>query len=277
MSGYENLRYIVLVPVVIMHISNIFATIKNHHLHNIRYYILINLSISDLLMLGTLPLNFILSQDYVSPLKFTFYHSSILSTVLMSVDRYIAIKHFLRYREIVTIKKLVISIIASWSFSIVINLLFLIIPKIFGNNLLYFQICRDITTYGIILGSCIVLVYLSIKMLLVRWKHVKALMKVKSRFGVEKERLDMLQKLKQNMEDIFRLNLFTVIIVVLSITSDNIHTYSLINAAKTMSTIFRAAYFMSNPFLYCLTMSGLRTYYYNSFRRILCNSSRIQH
>ena len=258
-----------------MHIANIFAIIKNHHLHNIRYYILINLSISDFLMLVNLSLQFTLSYDYLNFFKYTLYYSSILSTVLMSVDRYIAIKHCLRYKEIVTIKKLVISIIASWSFSIIVKVTFLVIPKILGINLR--QIFRDVTTYGIMLSSCIVLVSLSINMLLIRWRHVKALMKEKIRFGVEKERFDILQKLKQSIEDIFRLNLFTVIIVVLSIISDIMYTYCLINAAKTTSILFKAAYFLSNPLLYCLTMSGLRTYYFNCFRRILCNIPRIQH
>ena len=193
----------------------------------------------------------------------------------MSVDRYIAIKHCLRYRQIVTIKRFVISIITSWIFSIVLNLIFFIMPKILRQNLWYFQIGREVTRCVIMIGSCIILVFLSLQMLHIRRTHVKALVKEKRRFGVEKERLDTLQKLKQSIKDIFRLNLVTVFLVVLSSIAEIFHTYNLINSTGTMSTILFAAYFFSNPFLYCLTMSGLRKYYYSSFRRIVCNNHRI--
>ena len=256
-----------------------FIILKIRRLHNISYYILINLSISDVLMLVTTTLRVLLSYDYDNeyfyPIGFVFYYSSILSTVLMSVDRYIAIKHCIEYREIVTIKRFVISIIMSWMFSIVLNLIFFIVPKIFRQNLRYFQISRDVTKYVIMFGSCIILVFLSLQMLHIRRTHVKALLKEKRRFGVEKERLGTLQKLKQSIEDIFRLNLVTAFLVVLSNISEILKTYNLINGAETMLIMLTAAYFFSNPFLYCLTMSGLRTYYYSSFRRIVCNNNRI--
>ena len=262
-----------------MHIANIFTILKNRHLHNISYYILVNLSISDVLTLVTTTLRVLLSygidNEYFYPILFVFYYSSILSTVLMSLDRYIAIKHCIRYRQIVTIKRFVISIITSWIFSIVLNLIFFIVPKILRQNLWYFQIGREVTRCVIMFGSCIILVFLSIQMLHIRRTHVKALVKEKRRFGVEKERLDTLQKLKQSIKDIFRLNVVTAFLVVLSNIAEIFHTYNLINGADSMLIILTGAYFFSNPFLYCLTMSGLRTYYYSSFRRIVCNNNRI--
>ena len=67
-------------------------------------------------------------------------------------------------------------------------------PKILRQNLWYFQIGREVTRCVIMIGSCIILVFLSLQMLHIRRTHVKALVKEKRRFGVEKERLDTLQK-----------------------------------------------------------------------------------
>ena len=257
-----------------MHIGNLFVIIKNREFHNVRYYIIINLSISDLLMVVTRPLTLMLpylNNEYFHSLSFVFYYSSILSTVLISVDRYIAIKHCLRYREIVTNKKLVISIIASWLTSIVLNLIFLVLPKVFSKHTArYFKISEEVAKYSLMFGSCIILVSVSVQMLYIRRKHVKALMKVESRFGVEKERLDILHNLKQSIEDIFRLNVVTAIIIVVSNITEIFHTYTMLKGLPVVSIMFRVVYLVSNPFIYSLTMSKLRTYYFNCFRRIIC-------
>ena len=60
MSGYEKKSLILMIPIVTMHIANMLTIIKNHHLHNISYYILVNLSISDVLML----VRFLRSKKY---------------------------------------------------------------------------------------------------------------------------------------------------------------------------------------------------------------------
>ena len=94
---------ILTIPITIMHISNILIIIKKRHLHKPGYYLLINLSTADLLMVITTSIRFFLFSNtnyYISMLQGFFFYSSLLSTVLISIDRYIAVIHCLTILDI---------------------------------------------------------------------------------------------------------------------------------------------------------------------------------
>ena len=262
-----------------MHISNVLYIIRNRDLHKASYFILINLSMSDLTMAITRVIIhaikvFLFSKEYFYIISDIGYYSSIFSTVLISVDRYIAIQYCLRYGQLVTRRNLGISIIISWCTSIFLKLL----PMV-GNAKLkkydsYFNIFDEITKYVFVFGSCIALVCLSLRMLHIRRKHIKLIMGRKTYFGVEKEKLDTLRDLKQSIKNVFRLNLATAVIVISANICKICSSYTTSYAAYLLYVLFGIFYFASNPFLYALIMSELREHYCITFRHVFSKLGR---
>ena len=268
-------KAILAIPITIMHISNILIIIKKRHLHKPGYYLLINLSTTDLLMVVLTSIRFLLlsrTNYYISMLQGLFFYSSLLNTVLISLDRYIAVIYCLRYRQIVNKRNLVISMIASYFLSSFLKL----IPLITSENLdikdiRYYNKIDRIISYVINFSCSVTLVCLSLIMLRIRRRHAKAIMKSKTYFGAEKERLDVLRGLKQSIKDVFRLNIATAIIVLTSVISKICYDLNIVNDFRIQiaSTALRIMYMFTNPFLYAVTMSELRKCYYNSFKNVV--------
>ena len=256
---------------VSMHISNVLYIIRKRNLHKARYFILINLSMSDLTMVITRVIIhtiqvFLISKEYFYIFSDICYYSSVFSTVLISVDRYIAIQYCLRYGQIVTKQTLGISIIISWCASIFLKLIHIVENEKLKKHDSYFKTIDNITRYVFIFGSCIALVCLSLRMFQIRRKHIKLILGRKTHFGVEKEKLDKLTDLKQSIKNVFRLNLATAVIVISANICKLCNDYTKAYAANELTALFNALYILSNPFLYVLTMSELREHYCITFR-----------
>ena len=254
---------------VSMHISNVLYIIRKRDLHKARYFILINLSMSDLSMGITRVIIHSVQVILISKESFCIisdicYYSSVFSTVFISIDRYIAIQYCLRYGQIVTKHTVGISIIISWCASIFLKLIHMVDKAKLKNS--YSKVIDDITRYVFIFGSCIALVCLSLRMLHIRRKHIKLILGRKTHFGVEKEKLDKLRDLKQSIKNVFRLNLATAFIVISANICNLCNDYTATYAAYGLTVFFNGVYFLSNPFLYALTMSELREHYCITFR-----------
>ena len=246
--------------VVSMHISNVLFIIRKRDLHKANYYILISLSMSDLIMvIITVFIHaikvFLINKEYLYIISDICYTSSVFSPVLISVDRYIAVQYCLRYGQIVTKQSLGISIIISWCASIFLKSIHNVETAKLKKLDSYFKVIDEITRYVFIFGSCIALVGLSLRMFHIRRKHIKSILGRKTYFGEEKEKLDKLRGLKENIKNVFRLNLATAVIVISANIGKICSHYTTAYAAYELDVLFGAVYFFSNPVLYASIMS----------------------
>ena len=273
MSTLNVCQIIFTILVISMHISNVLFIIRKRDLHKASYFILINLSMSDLTMAITRVIIhviqvFLMRMEYFVIISDICYYSSIFSTVLISVDRYIAIQYCLRYRKIVTKQNLGISIIISWCTSIFLKLIPMVETLKLKKYDSYLKIIDEIIRYVFIFGSCIAIVCLSLRMFHIRHKHIKLILGTKTHFGVEKQKLDKLRDLKQSIKNVFRLNLATAVILISGNICRIFRSYTTSYAAYLLTVLFYIIYFASNPFLYALIMSELREHYCITFRPV---------
>ena len=175
----------VLLPIIIVNLINIYFVIKKKNLHNPGYYLLINLSVSDILRIIAACIRRIHENAAnLNILTHICYNSSIITTILISVDRYISIRHCLRYRQIVTNKMCVCSIIVSWCISIFLKLVPMIEPVQLRKNMRYKRTSDDVIRYVVTFGSAIILVSVSLYTIYIRRKHDQAMRKIRYNVGV---------------------------------------------------------------------------------------------
>ena len=254
------------VVIVSMHICNILLIIKTKKLHKPSYFLIINLSIGDLVLSVTATVNIILfgyrnEKLYVA--SDICYNLSIFTTVYISIDRYIAIRFCLEYHFIVTKRRLLYLIILSWIISVILIILPRFEEPTFGSKGHYRRLSYDIIHYSIVVSSSLILSLLSLYTLRIRRKHLKDIEKTHRRFGIVSEKLNILSKLKESMKDVMKLNIITVILV---ISSNIVKLYSNYFApTKQYVTILKiiifSIYIISNPFLYAVIMTELRRQY----------------
>ena len=255
----------------IMHGCNLFFMIK-YNLNQPRYRLLLNLTVSGILVILNIFIRLMLPRsikEELLVLEKILYDSSLITTMLISLDQYIAIKHCLRYNQIVSKKNLLMAIIVPWLLSILLKLLPLIhVTKVMDIAKRYINTFQ-IVEYAIWFGCSITLITFSIEMKRVRKEHIDSIKKQSIHSMVEREKLGKLKDLKNSIKDVFRLNIATAVIVIGHASASLCSFYGLSKHFNTIAHIMATIYFFTNPFLYALTMSELRTYYYKYIRYIL--------
>ena len=207
--------------VVILHICNIVVIVIRKRLHNAGNWFIVSLSLSDLL-LAVLLLNLcngvpIFSQSYVNKcfrvngykkaLTGFSYTVSIMSTLGISLDKYISVEYCLRYHTIVTQKRVQVSILSIWVSTALLTTLLSVISAASG-NWLYFNIPHSFIQW--ILSITIVVSALYIRH--IRNKHERSITLRRRYFGVEAEQLNILQRLEASVVGIVRLDITTAAI-----------------------------------------------------------------
>ena len=101
-------------------------------LHQVRFYIIANLAFADIVSLLILFSVMIISLyngrqlkenvDSISAviaknIRFTLYVNSILTTIFLAIDRYIAVKYNLHYQSILSKRRIIFVLIISWLLS----------------------------------------------------------------------------------------------------------------------------------------------------------------
>ena len=99
-----------------IHIISISLMVKKRKLHKPKYVFLANLSTGDILLLLLTAVKFSTSDDriYVEILRNICATSSILTTAAMTVEKYNAVEHCLRYCAIVTWQRVKCSVLVIW-------------------------------------------------------------------------------------------------------------------------------------------------------------------
>ena len=95
---------VLLVIWLLIHLLNIGFIVKKRHFRNSLYFLLINNSISDGLFVVFACINwhfYSVKNDILECISQIFYYSSIISTFLISLDRFIAIRFCFWYKCIV--------------------------------------------------------------------------------------------------------------------------------------------------------------------------------
>ena len=219
-------RVSILLPVIVLLLVPnvvIFALIiRKRQLRQVRFYIIVNLTICDsttLLLLSAIVLEGSIfgTPGITGKIKCAWtvslctYINSLFTTSFLAFDRYVAVKYDIRYHEILTKKKAFIVLVMLWALSAMISFLPLIrvstTSDYFRNRVI------TLTTLRIIVASLLILASKHTNK--IRKRHVTEIRKRKINFGVEKEKLDLLQRTKNSITDAFKLYLATIIVMIL--------------------------------------------------------------
>ena len=96
-----QIMYYTSVSVIPLHISHIFLVTLKRKLHTNGYFILIQLCISDILLILSVLLAMHLNAHWIpSGAIGAFYTTSALFTLAINLDRYLKIKYGIRYNQI---------------------------------------------------------------------------------------------------------------------------------------------------------------------------------
>ena len=253
--------------ILLVHICNITIILSKKQLRkNGMCVLLVNLSLSDLLALAFYSLEpesfqhlFLMSMVVTS---------SLLSTLGISLDKYLSIKYSLRYHSIVTQKKILLFIGFSWMVSTVFAAVTILLDAITVKSKCYY-ILHHLQQFFISL----LLIFCAAYIRHIRNAHEKQITLRKrhfGEFGVQAEQLNILKRLRRSVVDVMRLNCTTALIIILGVILGAINRYSSLEGNYDLLTILRVMYLFylsSNPIIYIVVTSGLRKEYKRMLRR----------
>ena len=195
--------------------------LRKRQLWKIRFYIIANLAVSDIITLLTL-VSIVLARVLTDLFKeitmliitskvicLTSRITSLLTLVFLAFDRHIAVRYSLRYQIILTKKKTCFVLAAVWFFSLSISGMNWIVSSYqkYQRNLFITLAVFRVTT-------SVLLLTLSKYTNTIRQKHINIIRRRKKYFGVTKEKLDILTTLKKSLEESFKLYIATVFVLI---------------------------------------------------------------
>lgn len=259
----KDVGFIIVIPIVILlHLSNNIIMLMRKKFHKIQYFILMNLSVSDLILVIVIWLQVMYSRNniYIWVIRNMAFTASILSTMGMTCDRYIAVVYCLHYTRLATKNKLCLTLISLW----ITSFLLAIIPTLLTpdpEKLSLYSSCIHVPLY---ITCSVILVMSSLYIRRIRNVHEKNIKTRNVYFGVDAEKLGRLQTLKTSIVEIIRLNILTALLVIIGTISEVLYTYwlkQLYHPFIGFVLFMRALYLLSNPFVYMFTISALRNEY----------------
>ena len=120
--------------------------------------------------------------------------------------------------------------------------------------------------------NILILVLLIISSLVVkhiRNKHAKAITKRRLCFGLEEERLNMLQKLSTSIKDLMKFNFITAALLISFELCKLIFTHNLFGSTPghlPSIQLLKLLYLALNPIMYVISMSGLK----KAYKTLIC-------
>ena len=213
------------VPTVTLHLTIITLILKKNRLRRENHlFIIANIITCDLShcffslirSIRILTLEYrrddFLFADIVTFFGITSFVTSMLCTSLLSMDCYIAVSYGLRYNQIVTKRRIALVIICIWTLSMLMVITCKVLEKRFIDTPYRFI---DMMLIFVYIGVTIFTLSVALYTINMRKKHAVAIKSRNVRFGIEAERRDMLQRLKKSIIDVMKLNVLTVIFMLL--------------------------------------------------------------
>lgn len=226
----RNIKLIlILIFCIVMVIPHIIITVvifRKRRLRRVRFYIIANLSVGDivtLFVISAVVINaFIVGKLIESVLDDYFFivgrtiliivhFYSLFTLVLLAVDRYIAVKFSLEYENMMRGSRLICGLTILWVLSIAIaGFQWINVTNL--SDLLYH---RRIILILVRSNVSVLLLIMSKYTQLRRIKHMKKIKERENYFGVTKEKLDRLQQIKRSLGDSFKLYVITIVILII--------------------------------------------------------------
>ena len=270
-NSTDTIYIVIVLFVILVHIAILYAISTRNRLAQNRYYILASISTSDCCGCLFLLIWYVRSKVYgyfltditshvLSEIIASLLRLSLLCTCLISFDRYIAVSRPLRYHQIMNTSIIIKAISSFLVFS-----LFLFIashlgePKHNGIGIIAMNIIHNLLISIFIL--CIACYTIKI-----RKEHIANMRSRSLQFGAEAERLNLLESVKGSIYDVMRLNISTVIFILL-IAIFSIHTLSLHEEIHFSMSL----YIVSNPVTYISVLSELRA----EMKMMFCGNIRV--
>ena len=266
-----------------VNVSNIIFILRKEGLRIPMYYLLINIAVAEtifaisvvsaaivLFVHSNIP---IYKSDHIVEVRVLVticvvtYRTSIYTSVLLSIDRFINIKYCLRYYQLVTKKILLAGVVLVWFIAVFAS----IIPA--GKCVQFSQhgIANELNIYIVpwILTfiSCLMIISASVYTRHIRRKHVREITRTAAHFGISAQKLTILRRLKQSVKDILRFNVITLAFVSLQTIFSILRFFvrSEENRFYKSAVVCIFLYMTSSPFIYAYNMTELK----NEYRRLL--------
>ena len=267
---------VILIFVIVVLIVIIYAISTRNRLANNRYYIVASISTCDCCMCLFILIVCIRYKLYgYLVTDITFYvlsgvitaslRASLLCTCLLSFDRYIAVSRSLRYHQVITTARIFKAISSFLVFS-----LFILLVSHFG-ELKYDGV--GMVAMNSILNLIISTFILSIAAytIKIRKEHIIDMRSGSLQFGVEAEKLNILESLKGSIHDVMRLNILTVIFILLTVIFSILTVSFDEEIFIKMRNLAVSFYIVSNPMVYISVLSELRA----EIKKMFCGNNRI--
>lgn len=211
---------------LIPHIMIIVVIFRKRRLRRVRFYIIANLSVGDvvtLFVISAIVVNgFIVGKLIESAIDDYFFivgrtmliiahFYSLFTLVLLAVDRHIAVTFSLEYENLMTGKRLICGLTILWVLSITVAG----VQWINVTDLTDLLCHRRITLIIVRTNVSALLLIMSKYTQLRRTKHMKKIRERENYFGVTKEKLARLQQIKGSLSDSFKLYIITIVILII--------------------------------------------------------------
>ena len=264
--------------VIFLHICNVIMISTRKRLRHSGNWFLASLSLSDLLFVvltmfkcHTTKQNCININDYLTSATRFSLTVSVMSTLGISVDRYIYVEYSLRYHMIMTNKRAFTSIVLIWASSAILVIVSSAVSTL-TNNWLYFYVPQ----YTIRLTLSIIIFIFAIYIQYIRNRHEKAMTLRRRYFGVAEEHLTILRRLKASVEGVVRLNITSVMLYISDSILRVVYRHGVLGGNPKVLIAYRVIsviYLLTNPFLYIFLIVNLRTEYRRVLQHFCCCKS----
>ena len=201
-------------------------------------------------------------------LLYILYTLSLMVTVFIAIDRWMAVKYALRYHALVTKRKFNAGIaVAAICTTIILSCLFFIDG---GNNSVTmrnrFYTNKWALSYLVTLRVLTCVILLTLGKLTIKMRNASEANRprVENLHGTEAEKLDIIVKLTRSIKDVVKLNLWTCVFLIPTIASTFILSLDFQKREELfrLNVFFSLVYLISNPITYLTCFTKIRKYWY---------------
>lgn len=197
------------------------------------------------------------------------YVVSVCTLMLMSVDRFIAIKYCLHYHRIVTKLKVAIVSMLTWMLSI-------------GLRSITFLYCRSVdlrlvlprrkidfgqVMWSILILFCMVMLALTKYAKKIRHDHTSNIIRRQKYFGIQAQKLTILRRLKQSLRDTLCLNYVGLGFVLLNFLCHMLFNY-IDDWFYNPLSLLVIIYMTLNPIIFTYAMTEMRKAHVKSLKKL---------